>query len=95
MLDGDLEAVTQVLRVFHTTALEGLASMEKSLEAQDYAQIAVLAHKMLPMFRQLHAPLADQLALLERTGGKDSEKVHYVVEQGRKLLHIIELHFIV
>ncbi|NLA14922.1 MAG: response regulator [Bacteroidales bacterium] len=95
MLDADLEAVIQVLQVFYTTARQALTSMEESLESKDYEQIAVLAHKMLPMFRQLHASLANDLAMLERAGGKAPEKVKKVIQQARDLLHIIELHFIV
>jgi len=55
----------------------------------------MLAHKMLPMFRQLHSPLAEQLPFLERTGGKDVEKTQYVINRARELLHIIKLHFVV
>ena len=47
------------------------------------------------MFRQLQSPLADHLALLERSEGKDIKRVQYVIDGARELLHIIELHFIV
>ncbi len=95
MLDADLESVSQVLQVFYTTTLESLSHLEKSLKAKDSVQITMLAHKMLPMFRQLHSPLAEQLAFLERTGGKDVEKTQYVIDRARELLHIIKLHFVV
>ncbi|MFY9364598.1 MAG: ATP-binding protein, partial [Bacteroidales bacterium] len=95
MLDADLESVSQVLHVFYTTTAESLAVMEESIRAENFVQITTLAHKMLPMFRQLQSPLADHLALLERSEGKDIKRVQYVIDGARELLHIIELHFIV
>ncbi len=95
MVDGDLEAVTQVLRVFHTTAVESLDTMLECLEKKDFARISSVVHKMLPMFRQLRSPLVNDLEVLERSGKEDPERVQSVIEKARELLQVIKLHFIV
>ena len=95
MVEGDLEAVTQVLRIFHKTAGESLQSMEECLEQEDHGRIASIAHKMLPMFRQLQSPLVKDLAFLEQSGKEDPARVRRVIRQARLLLQIIELHFII
>jgi len=95
MVDGDLEAVTQVLKVFHTTAGESLGIMEECLDKKDFARISSLAHKMLPMFRQLQSPLVKDLEILERTGKGDPGMVQSVIGKARELLQVIKLHFIV
>ncbi len=95
MVEADLDAVTQVLRVFHAAAGESLKIMEESLEHGDYGRIASLTHKMLPMFRQLQSPLVKDLATLERSGREDPATVKRVIRQARELLQVIELHFII
>jgi signal transduction histidine kinase/CheY-like chemotaxis protein len=95
MVDGDLEAVTQVLKVFHATAGESLGIMQECLEKKDFARISSVAHKMLPMFRQLQSPLANDLEILERTGKEDPGRVQSVIGKARELLQVIKLHFIV
>jgi signal transduction histidine kinase/response regulator of citrate/malate metabolism len=93
--DGDLEAITQVLKVFHTSAQESLDTMQECLEKKDFARIQSVAHKMLPMFRQLHSPLVNDLEILERSGKEDPGLVQSVIGKTRKLLQVIKLHFIV
>ncbi len=95
MVEADLDAVTQVLRVFHAAAGESLKIMEESLEHGDYGRIASVAHKMLPMFRQLQSPLVKDLATLERSGKEDPATVKRMIRQARALLQVIELHFII
>jgi signal transduction histidine kinase/CheY-like chemotaxis protein len=95
MVDGDLEAVTQVLKVFHATAGESLGIMQECVEKKDFARISSVAHKMLPMFRQLQSPLANDLEILERTGKEDPGRVQSVIGKARELLQVIKLHFIV
>lgn len=95
MVEGDLEAVTQVLRVFHKAAGESLQSMKECLEQGDYGRIASIAHKILPMFRQLGSPLVKDLAFLERSGKEDPVRIRRVIKQAGSLLQAIELHFII
>ncbi|MFA5769796.1 MAG: ATP-binding protein [Bacteroidales bacterium] len=95
MVDGDLEAVTQVLKVFHATAGESLGIMQECLEKKDFARISSVAHKMLPMFRQLQSPIVKDLEILERTGKEDPGRVQSVIGKARELLQVIKLHFIV
>ncbi|HRW95756.1 MAG TPA: hypothetical protein P5167_07915, partial [Bacteroidales bacterium] len=95
MVDGDLEAITQVLKVFHATAEESLMTMQECLEKKDFARIQSVAHKMLPMFRQLQSPLVNRLEILERSGKEDPVIVQDVIKQARELLQVIKLHFIV
>ncbi|HPA43975.1 MAG TPA: ATP-binding protein [Bacteroidales bacterium] len=95
MVEADLDAVTQVLRVFHAATSESLKIMEKSLEQGDYGRIASVAHKMLPMFRQLQSPMVKDLIVLERSGKEDPARVSRVIKQAAELLQVIEFHFIV
>ncbi len=95
MVDGDLEAITQVLKVFHATAEESLMTMQECLEKKDFARIQSVAHKMLPMFRQLQSPLVNRLEILERSGKEDPVIVQDVIKQARELLQVIKLHFII
>lgn len=95
MVEGDLDAVTQVLRVFFAAAGDSVNAMEASLEQGDYGRIGSIAHKMLPMFRQLRSPLVKDLEILERSGKEDPSRIRRVIRESRALLQVIKLHFII
>ncbi len=54
IMDGDMEAVRQILQVFTDSTMENIGSIRASLEKKDLKSIQQIAHKMLPMFTQLH-----------------------------------------
>ncbi len=53
MMNNDTESVKQVLTLFISSVEESVHLMKFYLETRNYYEIKQLAHKMLPMFRQL------------------------------------------
>ncbi len=95
MVDWDLEAVSQVMNVFYSSARDSLAVMQEAFDKGDHERVSVVAHKMLPMFRQLQSPLAAELGVLERSRSTETEKTIKVLTEGAALLEVIKLHFII
>jgi CheY-like chemotaxis protein len=65
---GDNEtAIQEVLQTFVNDTFTNMSLLEEFLDALDYAQINNIAHRMLPMFRQLNAhravPILEKLEL--------------------------------
>lgn len=92
MMHGDLESVLPVLEVFAPSARESVVQMEQALEQDRFEEIRKLAHKMLPMFRQLESPLVQELVLLERSTQLDADTTRYVVAQVRQLVAALEAY---
>lgn len=64
--DQDQQALQKILESFIVSTLEHIALLKKYQQAQQVEAIARLAHKMLPIFRQLEAKeLIDPLQQLE------------------------------
>jgi DNA-binding response OmpR family regulator len=62
---GDNEtAIQEVLQTFVNDTFTNMSLLEEHLDALDYAQINQIAHRMLPMFRQLNVPAA--IPILEK-----------------------------
>lgn len=53
MLDGEEEAIRNVLTVFAQSTADHLVALNESIEKDDFATAHGLCHKMLPMFIQL------------------------------------------
>jgi len=69
--------------------------MQEAFDKGDHERVSVVAHKMLPMFRQLQSPLAAELGVLERNRSTETEKTIKVLTEGAALLEVIKLHFII
>jgi len=65
--DNDPAALRTIVASFISTTREHIILLEKYIQEEDCENIARLAHKMLPLFRQLEAiPLVEKLRQLER-----------------------------
>lgn len=66
--DNDKTAIGQILTSFITETQGHLELLKHNLKEKQEKEIARLAHKMLPMFRQLEAnEIVDRLQILERS----------------------------
>ena len=70
----DQQALNAILQAFVDSTEANLKALEISFEKKDFEQISAIAHKMLPMFRQLglKAP-AEKLKILEFGSGQEVE----------------------
>ena len=87
----DQEALNAILQAFIDSTVVNLKALQIAFEKKDFESVAAIAHKMLPMFRQLEvtSPVA-KLKLLE-FGKKEEKKnfemntfvteVHHLLEQ--------------
>jgi CheY-like chemotaxis protein len=94
--DNNPETLRSILQAFTSSTQEHLLLLEQYLEARKYDDISRLAHKMLPMFRQLEAQLCiEPLETLERKTQYDlstteiEKLTQRSIEQIRKLLQLI------
>lgn len=63
----DQEALNAILTAFVQSTENNLSSLEQAFEKQDHEKVAAVAHKMLPMFRQLGTKeLVSRLEILEK-----------------------------
>src|SRR5690606_8203300 len=68
LLDNDEEAVNEILKSFIENARQDIGRLYIALEHKKTAELKNIAHKMLPMFRQLKMTEAvNHLQTLERT----------------------------
>lgn len=99
MMDGDLEAVQQVMEVFAGSLEENIRLLTQAGHSRDYSRAGALAHKMLPVFRQIQSPLAASLVVLEHSAGATEEELgknlREVVRGGADLLAAVQRDFTV
>lgn len=95
--DNDPEAMQKILRSFITTTGENIALLKQYLETKDQDGIARLAHKMLPLFRQLEAQaIIDPLQKLEHPekAGLSDEDIagltNDVIKKAELLIQLIQ-----
>lgn len=91
--DNDPIAAHQILTSFCQETEKHLSLLENDLKIQDWDAIGQLAHKMLPMFRQLEAvsviPALQQLEASRShpmTPAEIAKEVGIVIEKGKELL---------
>ena len=53
MMDGEEEAIRDILTVFANSTADNLMALNEAIEKEDFAKAQALCHKMLPMFIQL------------------------------------------
>lgn len=71
--DGDPQSAQMILMVFVKSSLQNLELFKQYLADKDYALLAELSHKMLPMFRQLETNTI--IRLLESLELKNMQKL--------------------
>lgn len=73
--EGEEETIREILISFAQSTYENLQSFKKHVQQHNFEEIKNIAHKMLPMFRQLDAnEITNQLQLLEQTSYKGKEE---------------------
>lgn len=89
----DQESLDTILNVFIESTQMNLQEIEQALEKDDHEKIAQIAHRMLPMFKQLKAK--DIIPQLQKLENKDrdalkSENISALINEIRKLLFQLE-----
>lgn len=95
--DHDPETLQQIMQSFRASTEKDLRLLEQYLHDKQYKEISRLAHKMLPMFRQLEADaLIGPLEKLEHpdkaglTGENIRTLTEEVIEKAEQLLQLIQ-----
>lgn len=95
--DNDPEALEKIIQSFVTSTEQHLGLLQQYLQDKHYESISQLAHKMLPMFRQLEASLVvEPLEKLEHPDKADltpetmNTLVAEVIEEVKRLLKLIQ-----
>lgn len=89
---SDLSLIKPILQTFIASTKTALEDMKKAIDNQDNETISQLAHRILPMFRQLHIhePI-EALEELERNPDKlDSTRINSYFETANNCLKSIE-----
>ena len=72
----DPEAMDAILNAFIDSTRSNLTALQLARQKGDKEKVSAVAHKMLPMFRQLKVPhLIEKLAILENAEGKETRAV--------------------
>lgn len=87
---GDSESLYAILDTFYESTIENTKQLKTMVKTSDVSQIKKLAHKMLPMFKQIKArdviPLLSQLEHPERYGLEDKD----ILSLSKKSIDTIE-----
>lgn len=89
---NDLDLIKPILQTFISSTQTALKKIKKAIDSQDYETITQLAHRILPMFRQLHInePI-EALEQLERNPNKlSADRMNKYFETVTNCLHKIE-----
>jgi DNA-binding response OmpR family regulator len=87
--EGEMDTTREILTSFTESTSQNLTMFKKYLQTGDYEEIKKLAHKMLPMFRQLEtAEIIEPLQILEQDIDKINEDK--CLELGYQLIINIE-----
>lgn len=87
---GDKSALNAILTAFIKSTTDNLKKLEKAFEEGKKESISAIAHKMLPMFRQLKArSIVNRLDYLETTEPKNITTEHLEV-LGSEIDHLLE-----
>lgn len=94
--DNDEEAANQIITSFISDCKNNFQALANHLEAHETEQIAKLAHKMLPMFKQLsiNAVIPPLLFLERMPSDTEEDKIKEIIEKilqkGNEILHLLE-----
>lgn len=77
LIGNDISMIQPILQTFISSTKSALETLEQSTENNDKATISQLAHRVLPMFRQLHinAPITALEALERQTDDLDMASI--------------------
>lgn len=83
LLENDKSAIKQIIDSFVTNATADTERLQKAFSEKDFTEVRNIAHKMLPMFRQLKMQKCiDLLIVLERNIQEISEsEIKSLIEQ--------------
>lgn len=88
---GDEEAVQTILEAFIESARSQMKLVAVARENKDYKEVARLAHKMIPMLKQLNASaIATQMERLEKNEKFSDEDFNALQNSLSQLLHELE-----
>lgn len=87
---GEKAALQAILTAFIKSSTENLKSLERIIEAGENEDVSAIAHKMLPMFRQLQArSIVNRLDYLENTPPENIGRQH-LNELRSEIDHLLE-----
>lgn len=85
--DGDPDSLNAILRSFAENSADSLEALQKAGQNKNWERVAFVAHKMLPMFRQIKAKrAADNLEQLEqlKADNLNEDSISKFIEKSRK-----------
>lgn len=90
LLDNDKEATKQIIDAFITNAEKDLEQLKTAATQNNLTDVANIAHKMLPMFRQLKIKqVTEPLQILERsTTTLSKEEIQLKIDEIEKLIKL-------
>lgn len=90
LLDNDKEATKQIIDAFITNAEKDLEQLKTAATQNNLTDVANIAHKMLPMFRQLKInQVTEPLQILERsTTTISKEEIQLKIDEIEKLIKL-------
>lgn len=89
---GDGEALQTILKAFLTSSESNLKSLEIAHQEENKAEMASIAHKMLPMFRQMKATkIAEKLRDIEEQKDFSREEILELKQDVKILMNDLEL----
>lgn len=89
---GEQEALNSILSIFIDSTLSNLEALQDLFEEEKNEDIQKIAHKMLPMFRQLKAnTIVQQLEFLESSNPQNIVKEHLLILRKETLQLVEEL----
>ena len=95
--DNDKDAANQIIQSFIADCVQNFRTLEEHVQRHEIEQVKKLAHKMLPMFRQLSIQQVIPLLLfLERMDIEQTEEsevaetVRKVVQTGNEVIRLLE-----
>lgn len=95
--DNDTDAANQIIQSFISDCVRNFRSLEEYVQKHDLEQVKKLAHKMLPMFRQLSIKqMIPLLIFLERMEVEKTEEsqiaktVRELVQTGNKVIQLLK-----
>ncbi len=92
MLDGDKEAVKNILKVFVNTTSENTVLLQQCINEDDFITAQSICHKMLPMFSQLETVEAVViLKKMDSMRGKNSNEYSFWKEDLEELIRLSDV----
>lgn len=89
MLDGDKNAIENILKTFMDATTDNIALLRKSLENKDIVSAQSICHKMLPMFAQLNA--FKTVEILKKMDISRGKKINEYPEWKNDIIELIQL----